>query len=137
MTEGIGGRLAGAPPGHPVKVCGSCGRPWRSWEDFLADPHLRLLGLQAVTRVPDANLLVFEHRCGSSVSLLTKRLQHLIPEHPADGWRSLRGTEECRRHCLHLEDHGTCDRPCRHARDRDLLALVEGLQAQRGSGNTG
>ena len=120
-----------SPAGHPVKVCGSCGRPWRSWDDFLGDPQLRLLGLQAVTRVPDANLLVFEHRCGSSVSLLTKRLRHLIPEHPSDAWSSLRGTDQCRRHCLSLQDHAACDRPCRHARDRDLLALVEGIQARR------
>ena len=120
-----------SPVGHPVKVCGSCGRPWRSWDDFLGDPQLRLLGLQAVARVPDANLLVFEHRCGSSVSLLTKRLRHLIPEHPADAWPSLRGTDQCRRHCLSLEDHEACDRPCRHARDRDLLALVEDLVARR------
>jgi hypothetical protein len=119
------------PAGHPVKVCGSCGRPWPTWDDFFGDPHLRLLGLQAVTRVPDANLLVFEHRCGSSVSLLTKRLRHLVPEHPADAWPSLRGSDECRRHCLSLEDHGACGRPCRHARDRDLLALVEGLVACR------
>ena len=120
-----------SPPGHPVKVCGSCGRPWRDWDDFLADPQLRLLGLQAVTRMPDANLLVFEHRCGSSVSLLTKRLRHLIPEHPADAWPSLRGTEECRRHCLSLDDHAPCDRCCTHARDRDLLRLVEELQGRR------
>ena len=120
-----------SPAGHPVKTCGSCGHPWTSWDDLLADPHLRLLGLQAVTRVPDANLLVFEHRCGSSVSLLTKRLRHLIPEHPADAWPSLRGTEQCRRHCLHLEDHAACDRHCMHARDRDLLDLVERLQARR------
>ncbi len=121
-----------SPPGHPVKTCGSCGRPWSSWDDFLADPQLRLLGLQAVARVPDANLLVFEHRCGSSVSLLTTRLRHLIPEHPSDAWPSLRGTEQCRRHCLRLEDRDACDRPCMHARDRDLLALVEDLQARRG-----
>jgi len=119
------------PAGHPVKVCGSCGRPWRSWDDFLGDPQLRLLGLQAVMRVPNANLLVFEHRCGSSVSLLTKRLRHLVPEHPSDAWPSLRGTDQCRRHCLSLADHKACDRPCRHARDRDLLALVEGIQARR------
>jgi len=121
--------------GPPFKVCGSCSRPWYSWEDFVADPQLRLLGLQAVTRVPDANLLVFEHRCGSSVSLLTKRLQHLVPDHPAAAWPSLRGTDQCRRHCLSLADHDRCDRPCRHARDRDLLALVEALVASRGVGS--
>jgi hypothetical protein len=118
------------PAGFPVKACGSCGRVWRSWEELLGDPGLRLLGLQAVRRVPDANLLVFEHRCGTSVSLLTKRLRHLIPEHRADAWPSLRGTDQCRRRCLSLADHEPCDRCCRHARDRDLLAMVEALRAR-------
>ena len=83
-------------------------------------------------RVPNANLLVFEHRCGSSVSLLTKRLRHLVPEHPSDAWPSLRGTDQCRRHCLSLADHEACDRPLpARPGPGDLLHLVEGIQARR------
>ena len=41
---------------------------------------VRLLGLQAVITNPDFNVLVFEHRCGSSISILTPRLRHLLPE---------------------------------------------------------
>lgn len=94
---------------------------------------MRLLGLQAVTAVPDANLLVFEHRCGSSVSVLTRRLQRLLPGHPAADWPSLRGSDACRKHCLSLADHAPCDLRCRHTRDRDLLAFVEAMKARPAS----
>ncbi len=50
------------------RVCSSCGYVWRTREEFLLDPGIELLGLQAADR-PDGNLLVFEHRCGGSLSL--------------------------------------------------------------------
>jgi hypothetical protein len=114
----------------PFQACGSCRQAWRTWDDFVADPGVRLLGLQAVLKLPDANLLVFEHRCGSSVSIFTHRLRHLLPDHPADGWPSLRGTVECPGHCLSLVDLASCERPCSNARDRDLIRLVQRLKAR-------
>jgi hypothetical protein len=41
---------------------------------------VRLLGFQSVVANPDINLLVFEHSCGSTVSILSRRLRHLLPE---------------------------------------------------------
>jgi hypothetical protein len=123
-----------------VNTCGSCRRRWSTWTDFFVDPAVRLLGLQAVEGLPDANLLVFEHGCGSSVSVLTKRLHFLLP--PDDvrrEWPSLRGTEACPRHCLSLADVAACDRHCSNARDRDLIAIVQQLRdgLTIGSGDTG
>lgn len=113
------------------KTCGSCRFAWTTWEDFVADRGVRLLGLQALAGVPGASVLVFEHRCGSSVSVLTRRLYHLVPA-PDEAWPSLRGTAQCGRHCLSLTDHALCDRPCSHRRDRDILALVERLVSADG-----
>ncbi len=112
----------------PFKVCGACSRAWNTWEEFAADGELRLLGLQAVPDVPDASVLIFDHRCGSTVSVLTSRLHHLLPEHPAADWPSLRDGPECARHCFALTDHAPCERHCRNARDRDILKLVEGMR---------
>lgn len=115
---------------RPFKRCGSCGQRWGSWEDFVGDPAVKLLGLQAMPAVPDASVLVFEHACGSSIPALTRRLHHLLPaDHPAAAWPSLRGTEQCARHCFTLADQVPCDRHCRNARDRELLVLV---QARKG-----
>ena len=116
---------------RPFATCGSCAHAWPTWDDFVRDSQLRLLGFQGTLGHPDTNLLVFEHRCGSSVSVLTKRLRHLLPDHPARHWPSLLGTIECPGHCLSLADLEACDRPCSNARDRDLIKLVQGIK--RGS----
>jgi hypothetical protein len=92
---------------------------------------VRLLGLQAVINIPDINLVVFEHSCGSSISILSKRLRHLLPE-PEPGSPAVRllGTDQCRGHCLRLEDLERCDAPCSNARDRELILLVQRLKKE-------
>jgi len=113
---------------HPFLTCGSCHATWDSWRDCVLDPKLRLLGMQAVPTLPQANLLVFEHSCGSSVSVLARRLRFLLEdgsEEPRGAdLPELFGTEECRTHCLTLADLDTCDRTCVNARDRRLALLV-------------
>lgn len=119
------------------KVCGACRRLWQSWDEFVHDPEVKLLGLQALERAPEASALVFEHRCGSSVSVLTRRLIHLLPDDEGADLPSLRGTVECARHCLTMEDRAMCDRPCVHVRDRRLLRMVEAIHATRSPGVAG
>jgi len=110
---------------RPFQICGSCRRPWPTWESFVRDPAVRLLGLQSVVSNPDANLLVFEHGCGSSISILARRLRHLLPEsEPHKPFPHLMAGEQCRKHCLLIEDLEACDAPCRNARDRELILLV-------------
>ena len=113
----------------PFQICGSCKRAWATWDSFVLDPAVRLLGLQSELALPDVNLLVFEHRCGSSISILSRRLRHLLPE-PGAGDRPARlmGTDLCRRHCRHLEDLEACDAPCSNARDRELILLVQRMR---------
>ncbi len=107
------------------QACGACRRVWLTWDDFVLDPDIRLLGLQAVISHPHVNLLVFEHACGSSISILARRLRHLLPA-PALGAPASRllGTQECRGHCRRLEDIDSCDAPCSNAHDRELTRLV-------------
>jgi hypothetical protein len=121
-----------AQPGkEPFRTCGSCRQVWRSWEDFVLDPGIRLLGLQAIINLPDANLLVFEHRCGSSVSVLATRFRRLLPDsQDFSGWSSLRGTDQCGGHCLRLDDLQQCDRPCINARDRRLILQLMEMKRQ-------
>jgi len=109
--------------------CGACKHTWPTLESFVLDPDVRLLGLQAVITNPDFNVMVFEHICGSSVSILTPRLRHLLPEpEPGDPNVRLMGTEECRGHCRLLEDLEACDAPCSNARDRELILLIRRMK---------
>ena len=119
-------------PGVPFSTCGMCKRTWRGPEDLLPDPDLRLLGLQSYAKTPDTNLVVFEHRCGSTVSVLAKRLRHLLPlEECVTDAEVLFDTETCRGYCRTLEDFRSCDRPCANARDRRLLRLLLELRGDR------
>ena len=94
----------------PFKTCGSCKHQWPTWDEFVLDPAVRLLGLQSEITNPDVNLLVFEHDCGSSISILSRRLRHLLPEpEPDDPPARLLGTDQSRGHCLRLEDLEACD----------------------------
>jgi hypothetical protein len=113
----------------PFKICGSCRRAWPTWDSFVLDPAVRLLGLQSDINKPDINLLVFEHGCGSSISILSRRLRHLLPEpEPGDPPALLMGTDQCRGHCLHLEDLEACDALCSNAPDRELILLVQRMK---------
>jgi hypothetical protein len=113
----------------PFQTCGSCKRAWSTWDDFVLDPGVRLLGLQAVITNPDCNLLVFEHRCGSSVSIRTRRLRHLLPDpEPTNPPVLMFGSGQCKGHCRFLEDLAACDTPCSNARDRRLILLAQRIK---------
>jgi hypothetical protein len=122
----------------PFQICGSCKRAWATWDSFVLDPAVRLLGLQSEFALPDVNLLVFEHGCGSSISILSRRLRHLLREpQPDDPTVRLMGTAECRGHCRHLNDLEACDAPCSNARDRTLILLVERMKQGEFGGAAG
>ncbi len=113
------------------RSCGSCRKEWRDWREFVVDPGLRVLGLQAYPDLPDANLLVFEHRCGTSVSVLATRLRRYFQD--LDGASELPllyGGDECNGHCRRIEDLEACNRDCINARDRRLLLQLLKMREQ-------
>jgi hypothetical protein len=50
------------------RTCGSCRRHWPTAAAFLDDAAVTVVGLQVAQHLPEANLIVFEHSCGSSVA---------------------------------------------------------------------
>lgn len=113
----------------PFQVCGACKYAWLTWDGFVRDPAVRLLGLQSLAAARDCNLLVFEHSCGSSVSVLARRLRHLLPQVESDtSLPVLFGTEECRGHCRLLQDLEACDARCGNVHDRALILIVQCLK---------
>lgn len=118
---------AHAPP--PFQICGACKQAWPTWEGFVLDPAIRLLGFQAVIANADLNLLIFEHRCGSSVSILARRLRHLLPGQEAERpSTTLFGTSECHGHCRFLANLEMCDSPCVNAHDRRLILMINRMR---------
>ncbi|MCK7504070.1 MAG: hypothetical protein MZV70_08155 [Desulfobacterales bacterium] len=77
------------------KVCGSCRRAWPTWESFVTDPEVRLLGLQSRASLPDATVLVFEHWLRQLRLHPHPAAPPPGPHHPRATWPSLRDSEEC------------------------------------------
>jgi hypothetical protein len=116
---------------HAFKTCRSCRIQWADWQQFLYDPAVSVLGLQAITSVPDSNLLMFEHRCGSTISVPARLLRPLFPEPEAKTELSLRFEKDgCEGHCRSIEDLATCRQPCINARDRRLLLRLLEIKRQ-------
>jgi hypothetical protein len=116
----------------PVRVCGACGQQWQRWPDFIQDPKVRILGLQVVPDMPEANLLVFEHACGSTISVLASRLRHLVDAPPpSTTMPCLYGTTACGQECRHIKNLSRCDRQCRNAVDRQLTILIDSVKQGR------
>ncbi|KPK78501.1 MAG: hypothetical protein AMS25_15040 [Gemmatimonas sp. SM23_52] len=117
----------------PFRVCGSCEKQWASSYDFVVDPEVRLLGLQMVPKSPKGNLLVFGHRCGTSISVFAKRLGDLLADPDDDDADPdpVVSYEECKRHCPKVEDLAVCDRLCPRAADRRLVRAI--FELKRGS----
>jgi hypothetical protein len=115
---------------EPFRSCGACGKRWPTAAAFLDDGAVVVVGLQVAEHLPEANLIVFEHGCGSSVSVRTSRLRFLLPD-PGEGADAtdLFGTEQCQALCRRLADWSTCDRPCVNARDRHLLQVLLRIKA--------
>ena len=117
----------------PFRICGACKCAWSTGDGFVQDPEVRLLGLQSLAAEPGCNLLVFEHRCGSSISVLARRLRYLLPEpEPAVPLPVLFGARECRGHCRLLKDLEACDAPCDNVRDRALILFIQSLKNPAG-----
>jgi hypothetical protein len=127
------GTPADSNAGLVFQKCGACGQQWKEWSAFILDPLVRLLGFQAIVSLPDANLMIFEHSCGSSISVLVKRLRHLLPAGEGEtALANLYGSPECNGHCRFLGDLEACDRRCSNARDRQLILMF--LEMKRNAG---
>ncbi len=113
----------------PFQVCGACKRAWVRWDEFIQDPAIRLLGFQFLGPEHSFNLLVFEHACGSSISVLARRLRYLLPQLESESpLPVLFGTDECRGHCRFLEDLDACGAHCSNVRDRALILVIQCLK---------
>jgi len=113
------------------QICGACKHAWSTLGSFILDPANRLLGLQVLITNPDFNVLVFEHRCGSSISILTPRLRHLLPDpQPDEALASLLCAEQCIGRCRLLEHMEECDAPCGIALDYKLIPLIQRMKRE-------
>ena len=59
----------------PFKVCMTCSASWKTLEDFLSDPELKLVGYQVAFEDLEEGLFYFNHRrqnCGTTLAIPVK-----------------------------------------------------------------
>jgi hypothetical protein len=60
---------------EPFKICPTCSKPWKTLEDFLADPELELSGYQVNFADLKGGLFYFSHlheNCGTTLAIPVK-----------------------------------------------------------------
>ena len=110
------------PPQSNFKVCPSCGYQWNTREQFLADPDLAIIGYQADFRVLELGLLLFNHRCKSTLALKAIMFRDLY-EGPI--YRERRtGTDSCPAYCLRENQLVPCPASCECSYVREIIHRI-------------
>jgi hypothetical protein len=95
---------------------------WHGRTSFLSDPTLRLIGYQVHFQELTAGLILFNHNCGTTLSVQAKAFQDFY-EGPMFTER-LTGTEACQGSCLHEDDLRPCPAKCECAYVREVLQVI-------------
>lgn len=64
----------------PFKICTCCSKPWKTREDFLADPEIKLAGYQVAFEDLEGGLFYFNHQhknCGTTLAIPVKEFTAL------------------------------------------------------------
>ena len=104
----------------PFRTCRLCNQSWSSFDEFIHDPKIQLVGLQAVPKIPKASVLVFIHEGCGSISVLTSKLRQLLDLPEVDE----QAAEECQGCFRDLDELCACTLPCTIASDRLLTQRV-------------
>jgi len=110
------------PQSVSFKICPQCGFVWTRRTSFLSDPALQLVGYQVHFKELSAGLFLFNHACGTTLSVRAKEFQEFYGG-PMFTER-LTGTEECQGSCLHEDDLRLCPAKCECAYVREVLQVI-------------
>lgn len=105
--------------------CSYCGRQWADRAEFLNDADVELTGYQPHFEDAESGFFYFTHKACGSTWMVPVRAFADLDEGPEFA-ESLRGAEDCERHCLHWRDLRACGARCRCAWVRRLMQKIRG-----------
>ena len=112
------------------KQCPACRTTWDDYTDFLADPCLQLIGYQVLFENLSNGLFLFNHSCGTTLSINVEALQHLY-DGPVYGQRET-GKEKCPGLCFIKNETGPCAAQCDCASVRSIMQTIKTWQKEDG-----
>lgn len=111
---------ASAPP--TFKTCSNCEARWHSFDAFMQDPAVELVGYMPTFDDPVNGLFLFNHHCGTTLACLVGQFTHLY-----DGpiyRENKRGNAECPGYCQNQTEFSPCPNQCSCAFVRDTLHTI-------------
>ena len=108
------------------KKCPKCQTVWKTRNDFLTDPSLRLNGYQACIESLQTGLILFTHMkedCGSTMSTYVHMYDDLYDGPRYSENRALQ--EECPRYCINKDMLERCDAICECAYVREIVHSID------------
>ena len=103
--------------------CSKCGFQWESRETFLSDPAIQLVGYQVHFEMLLEGLFMFNHRCGTTLSLCAGKFRSLYDGQVFEG--CLLGKLDCPGYCLYETNLLPCPVQCECAFVRDILQVIK------------
>ena len=114
----VGDQAEGQTP--PFKICTLCGTAWPTRDDFLADPHIKLLGYSVHFKDLELGLFLFNHSsCLTTLAIKACAFTDLY-EGPIFTERAT-GTASCPGYCLHQSELRPCPARCECAYVREVV----------------
>lgn len=113
---------------HPLiksvfKKCTNCEHIWDTRNSFLADPGIKIIGYQADFRELTEGLFLFNHTCGTTVSI---KAQFFIDLNDRPIFQDrLTDGEECLGYCHIRNNLLPCHSKCECAYVREVLQVVK------------
>ena len=110
----------------PFKTCTTCYKPWKTLEEFLADPELELAGYQVHFENLEGGLFYFTHmkkNCFTTMAIPVKKLTGLSPRPIL----AARGTAPngCPGYCVREEELSPCPVQCECAWVREIMQIIQ------------
>lgn len=105
------------------KECLPCGNKWFARDDFLEDSSIEITGYQVNLDDLLAGTFLFNHSCGSTLSLSVRYFNGLY-EGPIFKERAT-GSDDCPEYCLYQDQLDKCSARCECAYVRNIIDIIK------------
>jgi len=106
------------------KVCTKCKTVWKTRDDFIQDPGIKIIGFMASREGVEKGVYLFNHllpgnACNTTMGLFVADFMDLYAG-PVYAELEM-GGDNCSGHCKNIDDLQQCRAHCRNAMARDII----------------
>ncbi|OVE77943.1 hypothetical protein BVX99_01040 [bacterium F16] len=103
--------------------CSTCGYLWKSRDHFLADPRIEMVGYQVQFDELLEGLFMFNHRCGTTLSLKVEIFRNLYNGSVFEECQ--KDEPGCSGMCIHRENLMPCPLHCECSFVREIIQIIK------------